>query len=259
MEFCGSALEGPWANSVHSVTAAESSFEAKLGGAAATGGKPARVVKLGSVGVNVTLCSKVRKILASGVMVSVLVGCAHDPHGPRATAESYARALESDWRSGEAFVAGGGSPAWVAFYSDASNRQARARHIREALDRSPDASPLVMELVKGQWRVVDSAPADSMQGSADAVLARFIQATDEGDFQTAWTLLAPVLRARYTPQRLKDDFQLEAKSKERLNRVKAAAGQAWRATPEGAERVLGEGKSVKLVREGTEWRVAALE
>jgi hypothetical protein len=192
-------------------------------------------------------------------LVLTAVGCVHERHGARAAAQSYAQALESDWRQGEGWVVGGASPAWVAFYTDESNRQAKARNIQAALAGQSDAPGLLMEYAQGQWRVVDSGPAQSLQAAADAILLRFLQAADEGDFKTAWTLLAPSLRSRYTPARLKEDFQNEPKSQERLGRVKAAAGQKWQATSEGAEQVLGEGKSVKLVREGDAWRVAALE
>ena len=193
------------------------------------------------------------------VLLLAGVGCVHERYDARAAAESYARALEGDWKKGESWVVGGGTPAWHAFYDDLSNRQAKARDIKAALAGAPEAPALLLEYAQGQWRVIDAAPATALQTTADAVVLRLLQATEEGDFQTAWTLLSLSLRARYTPARLKEDFQNEPKSQERLGRIKAAAQQPWQATAAGAERVLGEGKSVKLVREGDAWRVAAIE
>ena len=195
----------------------------------------------------------------SAVLLLAGVGCVHERYGARAAAESYAQALEGDWEKGDSWAVGGGTSAWHAFYNDPSNRQAKARDIKAALEGTHDAPALVMEFAQGQWRVVDAGPATALQTAADAVLLRFLQAAEEGDFQTVWTLLAPSLRARYTPARLKEDFANEPKSPERMGRSKAAANQKWQATAAGAERVLGVGKSVKLVREGDAWRVAALE
>lgn len=94
---------------------------------------------------------------------------------------------------------------------------------------------------------------------AKEVLGDFIAAASARDFARAYLLLAGTLRARYTPQRLAEDFDAEPLAKERLERAR----QALRLPPalhgDVAEFAIGPEKAVRLVRENGTFRVAALE
>src|SRR6266852_5991623 len=58
--------------------------------------------------------------------------------------------------------------------------------------------------------------------TSDQVLGQFLDAAEEGDFDSAYQLLAGSWRARYTPARLKQDFELEPRAKELVARARSA-------------------------------------
>jgi hypothetical protein len=103
------------------------------------------------------------------------------------------------------------------------------------------------------------APAPAEADQASEVLGRFLAAAELDDFETAYCLLAGPWRAVYTPARLQEDFALEPLARERLQRARAALRQGPRLRGEGAEFAIGDGKAVRLVREGGAYRVASLE
>lgn len=98
--------------------------------------------------------------------------------------------------------------------------------------------------------------------AADApsdVLGRFLDAAQSGDFEEAYQWLAGSWRARYTPARLKEDFEREPLGPDRIARARAAMKAAPLIHGDSAEFPIGEGKAVRLVREVGGFRVAALE
>jgi hypothetical protein len=107
----------------------------------------------------------------------------------------------------------------------------------------------------GQWRVEELTAAVGPTQVLDA----FLSAVNRGDFNAAWTLLASPLRARYTPERLKEDFEREPLAKERLERARKASEAAPKLEAGVAAFSVGGGKAVQLVLEEGAYRVAALE
>ncbi len=51
--------------------------------------------------------------------------------------------------------------------------------------------------------------AEERPGRAAIALRRFVNASEQGDFETAYRLLAAPLRARYTPKTFAEDFRRE--------------------------------------------------
>ncbi|ATB33726.1 hypothetical protein [Melittangium boletus] len=106
-----------------------------------------------------------------------------------------------------------------------------------------------------QARVVE----DSSQDAPRAVLTRFLDGVEAGDWSLAWSLLSEPLRTRYTPERLREDFEREPLAAERLRRARLVVRGPVRMTDTGAEFPLGEERAVRLERESGEYRVAAIE
>jgi hypothetical protein len=105
------------------------------------------------------------------------------------------------------------------------------------------------------WRVVEARPADVPK----AALSRFLDTVEARDWQKAWSQLAAQLRARYTPERLREDFEREPLAKERLRRARLALNANVRVGAGEALFPLGEDRAVVLVLEDGEYRVAAIE
>jgi hypothetical protein len=82
---------------------------------------------------------------------------------------------------------------------------------------------------------------------------------DAKDWKTAWSLLAAPLRARYTPERLREDFEREPLSQERLRRARIAQKGPVKVGASEALFPLGDERAVRLVLEEGEYRVAAIE
>jgi hypothetical protein len=174
-------------------------------------------------------------------------------------ASAYARALE-EGRLADAQVLTNVPPeeqrSFAEHYADASVRAARAEEVRAALPELQARAPaLTLLQTPAGWRVVEERPADAPR----AVLGRFLDAVEAGDWATAWSLLSDPLRARYTPERLREDFEREPLSAERLRRARLALVGPVRVTASGAEFPLGKERAVRLVREAGGYRVAAIE
>ncbi len=105
------------------------------------------------------------------------------------------------------------------------------------------------------WRVVEKEAEDAPRET----LNRFLDAVKGRDWPTAWSLLSAPLRARYTPERLRDDFKREPLSAERVHRARLALQGPVRLSASGAEFPIGEDRAVRLVREAGEYRVATIE
>lgn len=186
------------------------------------------------------------------------MGCAHTP-GPTEVASSYARALEEN-RLADAYALTNTppeeQPAFLARYADASTRTARATEVRAALPELQARAPaLTLLQTRNGWRVAEEHPSDAPR----AALAHFLDAVEASDWATAWSLLSDPLRARYTPERLREDFQREPLATERLRRARLTLKGPAKVTGPEAEFPLGEERAVRLVRETDGWRVAAIE
>ncbi|AKJ03876.1 TFIIB-like protein [Archangium gephyra] len=188
----------------------------------------------------------------------VVTGCAHTP-GPSEVAASYAQALEEN-RLADAYALTSAPaearPVFLEHYADASVRQARAKEVREALPGLQARAP-ALTLVQAQegWRVVEEKPEDAPR----TALKGFLDAVGASNWNKAWSLLSDPLRARYTPERLREDFKREPLSAERVRRARLALEGDVRVTASGAEFPLGTDRAVRLVREAGEYRVAAIE
>jgi Zn-finger nucleic acid-binding protein len=188
----------------------------------------------------------------------VVTGCAHTP-GPSEVAVSYAQALEEN-RLADAYALTNAPPearpTYLEHYADASVRQARVKEVRAALPELQARAPaLTLVQAKEGWRVVEEKPEDAPR----AALKGFLDAVGAGNWARAWSLLSDPLRARYTPERLREDFKREPLSAERVRRARLALEGDVRVTAAGAEFPIGQGRAVRLVREAGEYRVAAIE
>jgi len=106
------------------------------------------------------------------------------------------------------------------------------------------------------------APPSAADAAPRSALGAFLAAQQAGDFEAAYDLLDAALRARYTPARLKLDYQRDrGLAGEVLARVRAAlaSGAAFQLTDGRARLVVGAGRATRLVKEGGAWKVAALE
>jgi hypothetical protein len=191
-------------------------------------------------------------------VVLAATGCAHTP-GPTEVAMAYVRALEEN-RLADAHALTNAPPeaqgTFLEHYADASARQSRVAEVRAAIPELQARTPgLTLVQTKAGWRIVEEKPADAPR----EVLGRFLDAVKAGDWTTAWSLLSPSLRARYTPERLRDDFMREPLATERVSRARLALKGPVRMTASGAELPIGEERAVRLVREAGEYRVDALE
>ncbi|MDC0707635.1 hypothetical protein POL68_04060 [Stigmatella sp. ncwal1] len=186
-------------------------------------------------------------------------GCATSSRGPVPTAEAYARALEEN-RLPQAYALTTGlpegEPAFRTRYADPAARRERAAAVRAGLPLLEGHAPaLTMELRESSWRVVETLPTDEVK----ATLARFLNAAETTDWEKAWSLLSAPLRARYTPDRLREDFQREPLARERLRRARLALKGDVKVSGNEATFPLGAERAVRLVLEAGEYRVAAIE
>ncbi|MFL5352743.1 hypothetical protein [Archangium sp.] len=185
-------------------------------------------------------------------------GCAHVP-GPQEVASSYARALEEN-RLEDAYALTNAPPdarqPFLEHYGNASVRQARVAEVRAALPELQARAP-ALTLLRGKqgWRVLEEAPADAPREAME----RFLDAVDASDWATAWSLLSGPVRARYTPERLREDFKREPLAAERVRRARLALRGQVKVTGVEAEFPVGQERAVRLVREAGEYRVSALE
>ena len=202
------------------------------------------------------------KAVASALGI-LAAGCAHGGparNGPVDVSRSYARALDAgNVDEAWALSASLDREQFAERYADPLARHQRAQDVTRAADGQPSAKVTLEVTAKG-WRVLE-APVAGLADEQQArdVLNRFLAALDSGDFQTVFSDLSAVWRARYTPERLKADFASEPVALSRVERIRAARAAAWDVTLAGPRLPLGEGKSLKLVREGGALKISALE
>src|SRR5262249_50277587 len=127
---------------------------------------------------------------------------------------------------------------------------------RETRADAVDAA--LVQLARAAPELGTESELPGSDGAAE-VLARFIKASERGDFKTAYGLLTARWRARYTPDRLAQDFAREPLAKERLARARAALERG--PTTHGNEALfpVGNGRAVVVLREEDGYRVASLE
>ncbi|ATB48121.1 hypothetical protein [Corallococcus macrosporus] len=188
-----------------------------------------------------------------------LTGCATTSREPTSVAEAYARALE-EGRVQEAYALTAGGPddevAFLERYADPEARSARAADVRVGASLLEARAPsLTVAQTPEGWRVVEARPADVPR----AALRRFIDNVEGREWKAAWGQLAGPLRARYTPERLREDFEREPLAKERLRRAKLALNTHVRVGAGEAVFPLGDERAVRLVLEDGEYRIAAIE
>jgi hypothetical protein len=192
------------------------------------------------------------------LLLALTAGCA-TPKGPSAIAEAYAKALEED-RLPDAYALTTGLPegeqGFRERYADPSSRRERAASVRASVgDLEARAPNLIVERREDTWRVVETRPSDE----AKAVLTRFLNAVEARDWEKAWSLLSAPLRSRYTPDRLREDFQREPQANERIRRARLSLRGNVKVTNSDATFPLGADRAVRLVLEEGEYRVAAIE
>lgn len=198
-------------------------------------------------------------------MWAVVAGCVTagpSPNGPEQVARAYAEALKAG-KVDEAWALSAplDREQFAQRYADPAARQKRADALLRAAEGQPVAQ-VQLEVREKGWRVVEAtekpAPLKDDE-AARALVAHFLAAVDAGDFDAVFGDLASTWRARYTPARLKADFGAEPSAVARLQRIRAAVNGAWETTLAGPQLPLGDGRALKLLREGGALKVAALE
>jgi hypothetical protein len=206
--------------------------------------------------------SSFRVPLAAALWAGLLLAGCRTPAGPEHALQAYARALEEN-RLDEAYALTSSDTrervtpdAFSARYENPQARVARARVVADAA-ASLKVCGLDVEAVRdGDRWLVRELPSDD--GARQALL-QFLDASERGDFPAAYRLLSGAWRSRYTPERLAKDFALEPLAKERLARARAALSGPVVLEDGVATFPIGEGRAVRLVREGGLYRVSALE
>ncbi|MEW5737379.1 MAG: hypothetical protein AB1938_00550 [Myxococcota bacterium] len=109
--------------------------------------------------------------------------------------------------------------------------------------------------------IVPSSPSEALSDSPAHALGDFLTAAEQGRFDEVHARLSAALRQRYSPERLKSDFEAEPLAKERLARARRAwsARAPWRVDGAVAFLPLDDGHRVRAVQEDGGWRIAALE
>jgi hypothetical protein len=192
------------------------------------------------------------------LLLALTAGCAA-PQGPAPIAEAYAKALEEN-RLSDAYALTTGMPegetGFRERYADAEARKERAQAVRTGVATLEVRAPaLLLEQRQSTWRVVETRPMDE----AKAALTRFLNAVEAKDWEKAWSQLSAPLRARYTPDRFREDYLREPLARERVRRARLALRGNVKVTASEALFPLGADRAVRLVLEEGEYRVAAIE
>jgi hypothetical protein len=200
----------------------------------------------------------VRTGVAVVLALAIALGGCRTGSGPEATARAYAEALRES-RLEDAWALTDSGLAWqqfVAQYASGEARRSRAEAVEKAAaSLSIRSGSLILVTDGKRWRVVEPALGEAARRALEA----FLSAADSGDFDAAYRLLASELRARYTPQRLEQDFRTEPLALERLARARAALKGEPVLDGRQALFPIAEGKAVRLVREDDGFRVMGLE
>jgi hypothetical protein len=199
-------------------------------------------------------------VTALGLALSSCVHTQPTPQGPEAVAREFAAhlragALEQAW----ALSTGLSREAFAARYGDPARREARAAAVQRAAGGEPTGDGLQLTWAAQHWRVQEAPDEGVSSAEVQQALTEFLDAAERRDFPAAWTMLSARWRARYTPARLQSDFDAEPLVKDRLALARAGLAGPWQVEKNSAALGLGEGRTLRLEREGELWRVAALE
>lgn len=182
---------------------------------------------------------------------------------PQGLAQRYAQALKDDRLrdayalTSESFRSEVGFDAFAKRYEDAAQRTQRAEEILSAQQWRLEDTGVIAVAEAGGWRVAEPQWVDDRPRRA---LEAFLSAVERRDFAAAYAHLAGPWRALYTPERFAQDFAAEPNAAERVSRAREASKRPVQWTEGGrAEFPIGDGKAVRLVREGADFKLAALE
>lgn len=108
---------------------------------------------------------------------------------------------------------------------------------------------------------VPARSPDAETQAVRSILGVFLEAVDRADFRAAYTLLDERWRAKYTPERLRSDFEREPRAMTLVARLKAQASSAIDLDParDRAWLALGADRHVLLTKEAQGWRLSSLE
>jgi len=203
------------------------------------------------------------RLTALGLGCVFLLASCRTLSGPEEAGHAYARALR-EGRLDEAYEMTSvdyrrrvSADTFQKRYQDEIARNERANSVEAALVQLKAQAPELFFIREGEaWKIEDPVPDTSGPSLA---LEQFVEAVERGDFVAAYDLLSASWRARYSPDRLKEDFDREPLARERLDRAKRALGGHALFKEQTAEYPLGDGKAVRLVREGGAYKISALE
>lgn len=194
-------------------------------------------------------------------MCAVIACRAGEPQG---LAERYAQALKDDRLrdayalTSESFRSEVGFDAFAKHYAASADRTRKADELLSAQQWHLHGSSgeFIAVADRSGWSVVEP---QLLEGRPRRTLEAFLGAVDRGDFAAAYAQLTGTWRALYTPERFAEDFAAEPNAKERLARARAAMNQPVRWIAGGAEFPIGDGRAVRLLREGADYKLAAIE
>lgn len=107
---------------------------------------------------------------------------------------------------------------------------------------------------------VQTFPKQETVQRASKELQTFVDAIENKDFSRAYLMLSERWRVRYSPERFRQDFELEPAAVARLERVRQALiVSAPRVDDREVVFPIGETKGVHLIREGEAYKVDSLE
>lgn len=108
-------------------------------------------------------------------------------------------------------------------------------------------------------RVPEVPPVVDAAAAPRATVDAFLAAIDAQKFEDVHALLIKPLRDRYDVARLKADFEGEPNARQRVDAIRAARSAAMSFSEGEASLPLTHERQLRLVREGADWKIAALE
>lgn len=108
-------------------------------------------------------------------------------------------------------------------------------------------------------RVPELPPVVDAAAAPRATVDAFLAAIDAQKFEDVHALLIKPLRDRYDVARLKADFENEPNARQRVDAIRAARSAAMSLSEGEASLPLTDERQLRLVREGADWKIAALE
>jgi hypothetical protein len=201
------------------------------------------------------------------VTVALFGACHPAASGPEATLREYQRAVRAG-RFDRAYAL------MSQDYRSAHDRAAFERSLTRERSPTPaaafrvraearlaDGSTLPLVLEDGAWRL-DRDPLDFYtQSTPDEALRSFIRAVDQRRYDVLVRFVPTRYRAVFTADKLRDrwDGDAGAPLRQQLEVVRAHLETPLEIDGERARLPLGPRKEARLVREGVDWKVEAIE